>query len=676
VLLYNRDELFAQVEQLTGLGFREDRHISSRRQRATPVIAVSGSRGIGKTAVLKEISSAYGNRAPRVMLDIGDSRYSAGWPGSGPESAPLVRVLRDLKWGLELQVKLNNRALRFPRLALALLAITVSRPDAEITLDEARRQLADAKESVAKIAHDEREGWANDWTSDVISDILSDLSGHIAPFPVSILVRASVRAFLSKTLNARHRAAPLDWHRDYDPGEPGDGYEALITLGRNFRQGGDWLPEAEQALVAAFLADLSAGYQGLARLTRAAFPLVLLDNAHLNSVGERFLQLALAIRATGDADHLVIIATGSEALAARLAGAAGSRAGLEAVTLTGLTQSDVLRMLAKSDPRRLPPDIASIVFRLTGGLPLGIEVLTSALAAVAAASARRGGTAVLARSQILDIEVPGTSADPGALVAERILGQLLPDPGWRSRLTVLSAAQSGAEAQAAAEVFLDADDGELVADAEELLARNGWNGDAGPLVGDRFLRVLLLHQLGRRAAGTTGTAVHEALRDRYDAVLAGPLDKLEPFRLHHCLALGEAAAVVQRLRDSFAESSADAWIDAVRVIARAPYGADQDPEQGSGRHQDRRRDVAAGEADLGSRDEVLRSVNRLLHAAWLLADPLGATDPEMEGKLADELKFLSHKHPTGNGVLSRAARAPQAWVHGYQPPALPPSPGE
>jgi hypothetical protein len=660
-VLYRRDDLFTLVEELVGLGLRENRHVTSRLRRDSPIVMVSGSRGMGKTAVLKEIADAYGNRAPRVRLDIGSGRFSAHWPDAAPDSTPLLRLLRDLKWGLELRVGLDRYPLRFPRLALALLAITVSRPDVEITLDEARQQLTDAQQSVAAIAHDERDGWANDWLTDVVTEVSGGLS-EAAPFPVSILVKASVRVFLAKTLTAPRRAAPLDWHRDYDPGAPGDGYEALITLGRDFRRGGDWLPGAEQALVAAFLADLDAAYRGIAHLSRAAFPLVLLDNAHLNPVGERFLRLALACRTAARPDHVVIVATEPGPLAARLAAAAGAIGPgnrLQRRVLTPLTQPDVLNMLANADQRRLPPDIASIVFRLTDGLPLGVQVIASALEAAAPAAARQAGTRPVDRSEILRLASPGPDADLACPVAERILRQLIPDHGWQSRLTALAAALSDAEARAVAGAYLDAGHADrIVPDAEDLLARNGWPRDAGPLVADSFLRVLLLHELGRRTGGTTSTAVHAALRDRCAQVNTGSLDKSEPCRLYHCLALGHAADVARRLSDAFAPSSADDWIEGVRLISRAPHDAGED----------RRRAVAVGGSAEGGADEVSRSVSRLLHAAWLLADPLAATDPELEDKLAEELRLLSGKHPTGNGVLWQASRNPQAWVFGYRPP--------
>jgi hypothetical protein len=348
------------------------------------------------------------------------------------------------------------------------------------------------------------------------------------------------------------------------------------------------------------------------------------------------------------------------------------------MALSRLTPVEVLKMLARADPRRLPPDVASVVFRITGGLPLGVAAITGALAS-AASGAPQAGPALVERSRILDLEA-AAGPDPQASVAGQALSQLVPDARWRSWLITLSPSLSSAEAQAVAETFLDVGRGEPIAsDAEDMLAGNGWPCGGEPFIGDPFLRLLLQHQLYRREKGTPAAAVHEALRDRHDAVAAGPLGTSEPFRLCHSLAVGQAPLVVRRLRDAFDESSADDWVEAVRVIASAPYWGDRSRHQhtaeaeGEGQARggcDPRRSVAVGEADAGDADEISRSVNRLLHAAWLLADPLAATDQEIEAALTDELRFLGSKHPTGKRVLSRAASNSQAWAHGGRRPAL------
>jgi hypothetical protein len=602
----------------------------------------TGGRGAGKTALLDEIAEAYGNRAPRVLLDLASPQYSQEQPDGGADDMPLLALLRDLKFDLEPWVQQNGR-LHFPRLSLALLAVTTWQPDARLTRDEAQQRLAAAREDIARIAHHDRD-WVNDW----IADVVSNLGGGAAPFPVSVFVTATVHAFLAKTLSARHRAAPLKWHMRYAPSEPGDGYEALITLGRNFHIGGDFRARAERALVASFLADVRAGYQRLASMNRVAYPLVLLDNVDASPVGERFLELVRDIR-TRDAatpaptDHLVIVAADAAYPGAR-------PSGTRAMPLVRLGRDDVLTMLADADPMRLAPDLPHLIHRLTGGLPLGVAVITEGVThAVPAAEERSARTyARVAGPSILGLAVPGAGDRPAEPVATRILRQLIQDGSQLSRLITLAAALDAAEAEAAASKQLDADRGtDIVSQATRLLDANGWHGTTTPFIGDPFLRSLLLHELGRRQDPPTSVDVHRTLRDHHALELTGQIVSAEAFRLHHCLALGETGHVVRRLRDSFADSVAEEWLEALWLISRAPhYGT-----------ADARRDVALGEAEQPAESAVYRSVNRLLHALWFLADPLNGPDPKVVETLGEELRFLAREHREGNKALSDAARA-------------------
>jgi hypothetical protein len=651
-LLYQRDELFTLAEQLVGLALNDERRVASWRHGDPPVVVAIGGRGSGKTAALRELGTAYGNRAPRARLDIADRRYSDDLPGRLPHDAPLLAMLRDLKWELELRVRHNGR-LHFPRLSLALLAIATWLPGSEITLDQARRRLTEVTESVAEIAHNDRD-WVKDWARDV----MADLSGSMAPFPVSIFVKATVHVFLAKTMNSSHRRTALKWHEDHDPRMPGDGYEVLVTVGRDFHAGGDYRARAEQDLVAAFLADLDAGYRGLARLTRVSSPLVLLDNIDARPVGQRFLRLVLASRVRSGTDPLVIIAAAPRPIPTGQPG--GS---VREVRLTPLHRPDVLDMLREADPQRMPSELPHLIHRLTGGLPLGVDAITRAVAAAVPADGHQSVGPPLAGPSILDIHVPDAEA-----TAAHILRQLVPDDRWRERLITLAPALSAGEAQTLVKTYLAHDVG--LSDAEEMIRVNGWHSSGGPFVADSFVRTLLLHQLGRRQTHPGSTDIHVTLRDHHGGEATGMLTRSEPFRLHHCLAVGETGYVVRRLHDSFAGSDAGPWLDALYLICGAPSGA----------YPDNRRAIALGgtstpierAAEGLGKDQLSRylSVSRLLHAAWFLTDPLVVPDPEAIDKLADELKFLATQHRSGNGILSQAARAwPQRLRNWQQDPA-------
>ena len=203
-LLHNlRDELLALVEQLVGLELREDRHPRNGRKGTPPVVLAHGRRRSGKTAALAEIFAAYRNRVPEARLDLAGERYAADGAGRDPGlpllrwherrpgrppwkrspgwDTPLLRLLRDAKWELELHIPDNGR-LRFPRLDVAQLAVASWqrewKPDTEITVAQARHQLNRAREAVAgkdKAEHDMAVEW--------IADVLSEFSGTTVGFP-------------------------------------------------------------------------------------------------------------------------------------------------------------------------------------------------------------------------------------------------------------------------------------------------------------------------------------------------------------------------------------------------------------------------------------------------------------------------------------------------------------
>jgi hypothetical protein len=317
----------------------------------------------------------------------------------------------------------------------------------------------------------------------------------------------------------------------------------------------------------------------------------------------------------------------------------------------------VLKMLSDADPAMLPPGLAQLIHRLTDGLPLGVDAVTRAVTAMAPANRPHSARSPVIASSLLDIHVPATGRSSGERAVDCILGQLIPDHTWLSRLITLAPALNQEEAEALVTAYLGTDRYLLTVNAAGLLTANGWHRDTGPFVGDPFLRTLLLHQLNGRTASPTRTDVHTTLRNHYGESGTDTLSAAEPAKLYHCLALGEAAHVVQRLHDSFAGSHPGSWLEALYRISRAPHG--RDPDQ--------RRAVAIGDVSEPGRDDTYRSVNRLLHAAWFLADPLVAPDHEVAAKITDELRFLATQHPAGHRILSQAARTPHEWEYGRQP---------
>jgi hypothetical protein len=625
-----------------------------------------GGRGAGRSAVLGELAEGYANKAPLVSVDVSLPRYGEPDPAAAPVDAPLLQQLRDLKFEFELEVRGNGR-ISFPRLSVALVAVEAWQAgwstNTTITLEEARQELRSRRAALARIAHREMgdqvmERW--------IRDVVANIGGGAVPHPANAFVIATINAFMDRILSTRRRI-PLDWHKRFDPKLPGDGYDALVMLGRSFSNGGD--SRAERVLAGAFLADLRAGYGGPAWLSaRAAAPLVLLDNVAANPVGDRFLDLVLECRAlpgAGD-DPLVIVASaplGYQPARARpaLNGASGpgtSRVTGEAVRrmpLTPLTESDVSYTLLGADPNLLPRDLGRLIVRLTGGMPLAVDAIARA---VTLAAPEDGTGTAIESGQLLDLRVPDGNNVPGLPVAAYVLRQLIPHDKWRDRLSLFSCARDRDEARRLADTYLPAPSApSYVEVAEEILRRNGWAGGSGDyFVSDPVLRRFLLHQRRVSAASPTSAQAHETLRDFHGEDSSGVLRNGESARLYHCLSRGDVGYVTRRLGESFAGPNVDGWLTAVLQVVAATCGP----------FPDVRRNAALGAHDNPDHDEVQRSVWRLLHAAWYLQDPLVPPDGEVIDEFRAELQFLAGKHPYGNRVLGAAAREWPARLKNWQ----------
>jgi hypothetical protein len=373
-LLYLRDELFELVQSYVRLALNEERRIGKQYKGCAPEILVVGGRGMGKTAALGRIFDSYRNRCPSSEIDIIEDRYAKDNPTSSPGDTPLLTLLRRIKRDLELQVKGDKHPIRFPRLSVGLVAVKTWSPrwtlNTEISEKDARQQLDGAGDSVARIA--QREGEDN-WVRDWVADVFADLSSYSLPYPVNVFVSATVRAFVSKALDRPHGDEAISWHEQFDPSAGGNGYEKLVAMAGDFSLGGDHREDAERRLVAAFLADLDAAYDRWAWLRGKTLPLVTLDNVGYRPVGGQFLKLVLDCRTArgAPADPLVIVASALSDLGL----SRGAPRAVRQVNLTALRKADVLRMLSDADASLLSPDLAHLISRLTGGLPLGLTPL-------------------------------------------------------------------------------------------------------------------------------------------------------------------------------------------------------------------------------------------------------------------------------------------------------------
>jgi hypothetical protein len=560
---------------------------------------------------------------------------------------------------------------------------------------------------------------------------------------------------MARRLTRQHPSTPLRWWAECDPDASGGWVEALITLALNWHLGGDYRARAERELVKALLADAGAEYSGAAGLSRAGRPLALLDNlggapmghrppgsqaggsqdaAGLPLAGRRFLELVLECRAEPGAgtDPVVIVATESAAfrLEQEETGNPYPAVALLRVPLTALDRDDAHRLLAGADPWRLPRDLGRLIHRLTGGLPLGVDIITRAVVRAAPGDhARPQHAAAVAAAGLLGLPAArDRGSSSGVSVADRLLRQLIPNDGWRSHLMLLSAARDAAEAQALVAAYVPQDqDHSLVPNAERLLADNGWSGPvrSGPLWSGAGRPDALRADILRADALRADTLRTDTLRAdtvRFDVGLsdmgfwdparAGPGRGgdgyfvgdafVRTLLLHQLSSLGAAVSAADAhtaLRDLYGPDSSGllsageparlyhclARGDAGYVTGRLHASFADSPAQGwlealvrvvaapCLTYRDACRQAALGNRDDSARDRLYRSISRLLHAGWYLTDPLVSPTGESEviAALRTELFFLAKEHPRGNRVLSRAAlewpARLLAWDQAYYP---------
>ncbi|WP_369248366.1 hypothetical protein [Streptomyces sp. R41] len=679
--LHGRGALFdtdppGLASRLVGLRPNQLRATPYEHASEVPFVVFAGGRGLGKSAVLRELRDAYRGHTPVALID-GEDRQFAAPPAERPQEAwsPVGQALTTVAEQLAEPVTGAGR-IGFPRLAAGLLAVAAggwSDRDVPRIRQEAERILL-LNETGSWIS-----GFAGRWVSKIISKLVASLSGTgpvIAP-----IIEATLEAFaegIGPAPRRLRRAAA--WYRDY-PNAGGSPKLALILLSRHFRAGGDSRRHAERYLVRALLADLDDAYAGVVqRSHRRGRPVVLVDNVQ-EPAGLGLLEPVLRDRADGIADQVVFLAAlrgyGHAALrnagrrtlpeVAREAGwepgtSPSSRALL--VSLPPLTPDDTLHIvdtasdgmaLSSSGPA-VPSQLPHATHRLTGGSPLGITLL--------AESAKQNlpqGAASL--GELLTSDVAVHEDHDGRPAYQELLDRLVPG-GRLDELTVLAAAHDRDSACALAEARLPDDFGASgVLDLEERLAEEGWATADGQFVGDPFLRALLLLRLHHGDPDhERWRAVHGTLIDHYrvSGEMAPP-DSAR-YRLHHELALGKADFAVAHLRDTFPRADTRGWLSSLVFIASAPYYHAHDPDGRDFDGHDHRASVALGHTDAAQQppdsvDAVLHlRVRRLLHAVWQLTDPLVLPDTKVTERLRFELEQLSNLRPAGNALLWRASR--------------------
>ncbi|MER7949214.1 hypothetical protein ABTY59_17675 [Streptomyces sp. NPDC096079] len=677
--LYGREAVLDDsglVARLVGLTRQGAARVAYEHGDDPPVTVFTGGRGMGKTALLKEVRNRYKGYTPLALLDCAHVEPPAD---HGPGWTPVTGALSELAVQLAPKV-LAARPVRFPRLSLGLVAVASlawSQEDDE----RARRDLQRLGPLLATV--DATRGAAANWVGKVLSKLAATFADAAAPL-AGLLAEATVETVLEEVFGRLQRASE-SWYGSYR-NAGGRGKAGLQQLAVDFEQGGRRRREAEDFLVGALTEDLLTAYTGLRRGSRVGRPLLLLDNAH-EPLGRQLVEPILRARAAeGRRDRVVVLAASRvrdheglrQATRTRLPETAHRApcprgtsvgSGILAVELTPLSPAQTRSAFDHHDPAgRTPAELARAVHRLTGGRPLGVALLGRA-AGEAPAELRAG----LTPGGLLDLTVELREDTPPVPVAPALLAELLPvrRPG---PYAVLAATHDEESARMLAHARLQAEslDGDVALRVRDQLRAEDWAEGPGHFVADPLLRALLLHRLrfedGDHPRYAAWHAVHETLYRHYGP---GP----GPYRLHHGLALGRAEEAVTHLRETFPERDVLGWLGRLRFIAAAPY-----PRERNRPGPDPRRAVALGQEPAtalpGGLDpdttELHLSVRRLLHAVWLLTDPLALPDDEVADRLAHELRRLSGRHLSGSGSLWDAAGHWPRDIRAWREPSLPP----
>ncbi|MFF3126543.1 hypothetical protein ACFVRD_30490 [Streptomyces sp. NPDC057908] len=694
--LYGREAIFGNdglAARLTGLTPYGSARVAYEHRDDPPVAVLTGGRGMGKTAALKQLRHLYREITPVALVDC-EAVVPPADPGPG--WTPVTGALPELATQLTAKVH-AARPVQFPRLSLGLVAVaSISWTREDET--RAQRDLQSLGPVLATV--DTRGDAATGWVTKVLTKLAASAFDSVVPL-AGMVAEATIETVLEETFS-RFQRRSADWYGSY-PHAGGNGRIGLRQLAVDFERGGDLRRRAEDHLVLALVADLVRAYGGLARGARRGRPVLLLDNAH-TLLGRQLVEPVLRQRASGVRDQIALFASSrardheglSHAVRRRLPEVAhgshwarGSEvtSGILAVELTPLGPAHVQAAFDRHDPvGRTPAGLARGVHRLTGGRPLGVALLAQAAGEALVPGTPRPGSSQpgsLVPGALLDRTVELREDRAPVRVADELLARLLPGQQL-DVLSVLAAAhgEDSARLLATARLRGRSLDGDVALQVRDVLRAQDWPVGPEYFVADPLLRALLLHRLRFQDDDhpyyAVWRAVHETLRTAY---APGGRCPSVPHRLHQELVLGRTRDCVTHLRERFTDGDVTAWLGSLRFIASAPYPrppgyAGPDPRRAVALGREAAGSLPDGEtglAGLGERAvELQLQLRRLLHAVWLLSDPLALPDEEVVDKMAHELRQLSGRHPTGNSVLWDAATHWPQDIRAWRPLSMPP----
>jgi hypothetical protein len=669
-----------------------------------PVVELVGDRASGKTALIDALHEGYHALVPTARADLGELPYSAAHPADRDRlelvnASPVTHLLFRLSY--ELHRTHGNRTLAFPRLAPALLLLTAWRPEPPPgnghTDGDAPEgppgsavwpaQLAEAEGELRTLLGSgdspapERAGGG---PLDVWLRALTGVVGGLLPGVPGLqgILDAGI-----ETLRHRGAAQPQwQWWCGRLHHFDGDGVQRLFSLVQDFRAGGDLRRDVESHLIAALLTDIDAGY-GYWASRNLHPPLLLLDNVD-ERLRSRFLDPFVheygayrqgtsvpGRKPRGRTVLPVVFATslgnGRHSAGGRLHPATDPapwtngelcppRSWLLRLGIPRVTRAEIRQMLA-GIPQ--PAALALVVERLSGGR-------TGCALLVSQAVARLPKPADLDLGTLLSLPSPGT----GQWLGERMLEMLLPDERVRAGLRTLSPALDPAAAEKLVPLVApSAAPGLWIRElTDDTLGLAHWDHrpwpraahHGGPLVTDRALRAVLLHELREREAEERWAQVHTRLADHYNQgdVRAEDSHGHSPGHLHHALALGRLDTVVVRaMHHRYATLPPAQWLNDLNLVAAAPparHGyAGTAPAPASDC-----RDCREHPAGPGAGRNVHMAIRNLLVTVWRLSGPPAEPPTGYVHKDVSTVGMALQTLCTDYGARLEGGDAPNAFV--------------
>lgn len=556
--------------------------------RRTPVLVVTGPKGSGKTALIKEVEKRLENNVPHATIDCATLQGNTAW-----------EVLASLTFDLNLTAA-GYGEIPFTRFVTAQVAILTPLTG---RTDEKQKQLEVALESMNQ--------------TDRLREVVGVMAEQAAEFVPGFgpAVRYAPELVL-KGLKANRwgRKVVLGGGLDHYGHDRKTAYHQLIRLHQLTRDDAseEQRRAATEILWGAFLADLRAAFGSGSRKRRWSLNCVLLlDNIDTRQGRILYRALTDTRRQMNEPDPLTVVATSDGRLPQRLnpdeeipfadqAGYAryveerqgGYRADSYPVRLRNLTLDEVTWMLDDvaapwMDERRT---YAAWVYRMTLGHPAATAVLVEAL------SARQSRPGSL-RELLADRFAGSVDRDGQITVRDRVRRRFLGDsPGEEllKRLRACAAARDvdQAEVLRGAKLFIEPPDKTALVPAEL---------QSGKVMLPALRNVLLAELAENRGRWFT---VHTRLRDKGRAA----------DRQYHALAARDMRSVVDWLEQELPD--AKAWLKSLHAITEAPNDLKLD-------HDDAEPDRVLAAAGWQAADG--RTIARIVAALWLARDPLTTT---------------------------------------------------